>query len=131
MLLVFGSRHVTDPHSPTGQTDMSKDARILYASDSIEYILGYLPHEVINKPCWDYFHPEEMPFAQSVHGRGVQLDKAAVLRYCRVKHKLGFWVCCECVFSVVYNVLVACTSIYRQGMSSQSKCSMPSLLFSR
>lgn len=102
---------------------MSRDARILYASDSIEYILGYLPHEVINKACWDYFHPEEMPFAQSVHGRGVQLDKAAVLRYCRVNHKLGFWVCCECVFSVVYNVLVACTSIYRQGASSQSEYS--------
>lgn len=116
---------MTDLYSSTGQTDMSKDARILYASDSIEHILGYLPHEVINKPCWDYFHPEEMPFAQSVHGRGVQLDKAAVLRYCRVKHNLGFWVCCECVFSVVYNVLVACTSIYRQGTSSQSKYSTP------
>lgn len=108
---------------------MSKDAHIIYASDSIEHILGYLPHEVINKPCWDYFHPEEMPFAQSVHGRGVQLDKAAVLRYCRVKHKRGFWVCCECVFSVVYNVLVACTSIYRQGESSQSEYSTPMILF--
>ncbi|OKL57269.1 hypothetical protein UA08_07585 [Talaromyces atroroseus] len=89
--------------------DMSQNARILYASDSIQDILGYQPHEVIHKPCWDYFHPEEMPFAQSVHGRGVQRDKAAVLRYCRIRHKQAFWVCCECVFSVVYNVLVALT----------------------
>ena len=102
--------------APANSTlDLSEDARIRYCSESIEDILGYLPHEVLGKSCWDYFHPEEIPFAREVHGRGVSLDKASVLSYCRVQHKDGSWIGCECVFTVVHDVLVASTSIYRQG----------------
>jgi hypothetical protein len=43
----------------------------------------------------------------------VLLDKAAVLNYARIRNSDGLWVGCECVFTVVYEVLVACTSIYR------------------
>lgn len=100
---------------------MSLDARIKYCSDSVEDILGYLPHEVKGKSCWEYFHPDEIPFAKVVHGRGVNLDKAAVFNYCRVKHKDGRWIGCECVFTVVYDVLVASTAIYQRGPKSHSK----------
>ncbi|RVX68697.1 hypothetical protein B0A52_07124 [Exophiala mesophila] len=79
--------------APANSTlDLSEDARIRYCSESIEDILGYLPHEVLGKSCWDYFHPEEIPFAREVHGRGVSLDKASVLSYCRVQHKDGSWI---------------------------------------
>lgn len=71
------------------------------------------------KSCWDYFHPDEVPFAKANHGRGIELDKAAALFYCRVKHKNGEYIGCECVFTVVYDVLVASTSVYRQGRRSQ------------
>lgn len=101
--------------------DLTQDARIRYASDTIEDILGYQPQEVVNKSCWDYLHPDEIPFARTVHGRGVKLDKAAVLKYCQVKHRNGSWVGCECVFTVVYDVLVASISIYRRGSRSESK----------
>ncbi|KAI9761098.1 MAG: hypothetical protein M4579_001250 [Chaenotheca gracillima] len=101
--------------------DLSSQAYLLYASDSIVDILGYQPHEVIGRSCFEYFHPEEIPFARSVHGRGVRLDKAAVLSYCRIKSKFGHWVGCECAFTVVYDVLVASTSIYRRGMKSQKR----------
>ncbi|KAI9824097.1 MAG: hypothetical protein M1832_002166 [Thelocarpon impressellum] len=101
--------------------DLSADARLLYTSDSIVDILGYGPQEVIGRSCFDYFHPEEIPFARSVHGRGVHMDKAAVLNYCRIRSKYGHWVGCECVFTVVYDVLVASTSIYRRGMKSQKR----------
>jgi PAS fold len=87
-------------------------------SDSVEEILGYLPDEVIGKSCWDYFHPQEIPFAKASHGRGIELDKAAALFYCKVKQKSGAFVSCECVFTVVYDVLVASTSIYRRGARS-------------
>ncbi len=95
--------------------DLSEDARIRYCSDSIEDILGYLPREVTGKSCWDYFHPDEIPFARAIHGRGVSLDKASVMNYCRVRHKDGSWIGCECVFTVVHDVLVASTAIYRRG----------------
>ena len=102
-------------------TDLSLDARLLYASNSIVDILGYQPNEVVGKSCWEYFHPDEIPFARAIHGRGVQLDKAAVLNYCQIKNRDGRWVGCECVFTIVHDVLVGCTSIYKNGTTSQRK----------
>ena len=99
--------------------DLSLDARIKYVSDSVEDILGYLPPEVKGKSCWEYFHPDEVPFARAIFGRGIQLDKAAQLNYCRVKHKDGTWIGCECVFTIVYDVIVASTSIYRRSLRSR------------
>lgn len=102
-------------------TDLSLDARLLYASNSIVDILGYQPNEVVGKSCWEYFHPDEIPFARAIHGRGVQLDKAAVLNYCQIKNRDGRWVGCECVFTIVHDVMVGCTSIYKNGTTSQRK----------
>ena len=99
----------------TTPSDLSQDARIKYCSDSIEDVLGYKPREVMGKSCWEYFHPDEIPFAREIHGRGVSLDKVAVLNYAQVRHRDGSWVGCECVFTVVHDVLVASTSIYRRG----------------
>ena len=59
-------------------------------------------------------------FAQSIHGRSIELDKAAVLNYCQIKNRHGRWVGCECVFTIVHDVLVASTSVYRRGPGSQS-----------
>jgi len=103
--------------------DLSLDARIKFCSDSIEEILGYRPNEVKGKSCWEYFHPDEIPFARAIHGRGLDLEKAAALNYCRIKHKDGSWIGCECVFTVVYDVLVASTAIYQRGEKAQSKSS--------
>ncbi|OJD27558.1 hypothetical protein ACJ73_01058 [Blastomyces percursus] len=46
---------------------------------------------------------------------------AAGLGYFQIKHKLGYWVGVECVFNVVYDVLVASTSIYQRGSRSHQK----------
>ncbi|KAF1987458.1 hypothetical protein K402DRAFT_49494 [Aulographum hederae CBS 113979] len=101
--------------------DLSLDARIRYASDSIVDILGHTPDEVVNKSSWDFFHPQEIPLAKEVHNRGVKLDKAAVLAYCQLKNRYGQWVGCECCFTVVYDVIVCCTSIYHRGITSQKR----------
>ncbi|KAF2684488.1 hypothetical protein K458DRAFT_302778 [Lentithecium fluviatile CBS 122367] len=101
--------------------DLTEDAHILYSSDSIVDILGHTPDEVVNRSCWEFFHPDEVPVAKKLHSRGVRLDKAAVLSYCRIKNRQGDWVGCECCFSVVYDVMVCCTSIYRHGMNSQKR----------
>lgn len=62
-----------------------------------------------------------MPFARSVHNRGVLLDKAAVLHYARMRARDGRWVSCECCFTIVHDVLVACTSIYLRGEKSERR----------
>ncbi|KAF3354425.1 hypothetical protein VDGD_00418 [Verticillium dahliae] len=101
--------------------NLSPEANILFASESIFDILGYHPREVQDRSCFEYFHPEEVPFARSVHNRGVQLDKAAVLHYARILSRDGEWVSCECCFTVVHDVLVACTSVYRRGEKSERR----------
>ncbi|KAJ5087572.1 hypothetical protein N7456_011188 [Penicillium angulare] len=107
------------PSAPSAH--LSRDASIRYASDSIQIVLGYKPQEVLNRSCWEYFHPQELPFARSVHGRGVRLDRAAVLNYCSIRHKSGHWVGCECVFTVVYDVLIASTTVYGRGKGTQKR----------
>jgi len=62
--------------------DLTPNGTILFASDSIEDVLGYQPEEVGGKSCFDYFHPKELPFARDKHGESVQFDNAAVLAYC-------------------------------------------------
>lgn len=107
--------------SLSSPADLSPDATILYSSDSIVDILGYHPNEVVNRSCWDFFHPDELPLAREKHGRGVQRDRAAVLSYCQMRDRNNQWVGCEAVFTVVYDVLVGCTTIYKAGSKSQSK----------
>lgn len=101
-------------------SDLSPDARILYSSESIVDVLGYTPDEVVNQSVWDFFPQDEVPYAKQYHKHGIEMDKAAMLAYCRVMDRSGQWVGCECCFTVVYDVMVVCTSIYRSGLSSQS-----------
>jgi hypothetical protein len=86
--------------------------------------LGWTPDEVIHRDAWDFFDQQEVPLAKEKHHRGITLDKAAVLVYVRIKNREGQLITCESCFSVVYNCMVCCTSIYRGGMSSQSKGSL-------
>lgn len=102
--------------------DLSPEANILFASESIVDILGLQPDEVIGRSCFDYFHPDEVPMARTIHNRGVLMDKAAVLHYAQIRGRDGQWVPCECVFTVVYEVLVACTSIYKGDTKSKREC---------
>ncbi|KAH9909138.1 hypothetical protein F4778DRAFT_215033 [Xylariomycetidae sp. FL2044] len=101
--------------------NLSPDANILFASHSVYDILGYLPQDVQGRSCFDFFHPEEVPFARSIHNRGILLDKAAVLHYARILSRDGQWTSCECCFTIVHDVLVACTSIYRRGEKSERR----------
>lgn len=92
--------------------DLTTNANILYASESISDILGYSEDEVQKKSAFDYFHPEDVPFARSIFLTGILLDEAAALYYVRIRCKDGQWVSCECCFTVAHNVLVASMSIY-------------------
>ncbi|KAF3767863.1 hypothetical protein M406DRAFT_39085 [Cryphonectria parasitica EP155] len=101
--------------------NLTPDCNILFASESINDILGWRAEHVRGRSVFDYFHPDEVPFARSIHSRGILLDKAASLHYARVLSADGQWVSCECCFTVVHDVLVACTSIYRQGAKSERR----------
>ncbi|EFW13771.1 conserved hypothetical protein [Coccidioides posadasii str. Silveira] len=102
-------------------SDSSQDARIRYVSNSIEDLLGYQPHEVINRSGWEFLHPDEISLAKGIYQRAVRQDKAAALNHFRVRHRAGFWVSCECVFTVVCNTLFARTTVCREGLKCKSK----------
>lgn len=101
--------------------NLTPDCNILFVSDSVTDILGWRTEEVRGRSVFDYFHPDEVPFARSVHSRGILLDKAASLHYARIVSRDGRWVSCECCFTVVHDVLVACTSIYRRNEKSERR----------
>jgi len=101
--------------------NLTPEANIMYVSDSISDILEFEPHEVMGKSCFDYFHPDDLPFARSIHSQGVYLEKAAVIHYARIKKSDGQYQECECVFTVVHDVLVACTSIYRDNRRKEDR----------
>lgn len=84
-------------------------------------IIGYSPDDLLGRSCWEFFHPEELPVARAKHDRSIQMDKAAVLSYCRMKDNQGNWIGCEVVFTIVYDVLIGCTSIYKRGLQAQSQ----------
>nr|POE87956.1 hypothetical protein CFP56_11185 [Quercus suber] len=83
----------------------------------------YTPDEIVNRSAWDFFDADELPYARQFHQKRIFADKAAVLAYCRVRSKNGDWVGCEVCFSVTYDVMIVCTSIYRRGAQSISKLS--------
>lgn len=101
--------------------DLSDRATTLYSSDSVIDVLGYTPDELVSVSAWDLFHPVDVHLARAFHDKKVMADKAAVLVYCRIKDRQGHWIGCECCFSIVYDVMVACTSIYKRGLSSESQ----------
>ncbi|QIX00941.1 hypothetical protein AMS68_006458 [Peltaster fructicola] len=101
--------------------DLTPEARLLYSSDSVIDILGYTPDELVNRSCWDFFPQQELPYARKFHQKRVVMDKAAVLVYCRVRSKSGEWIGCECCFTIVYDVMIVCTSRYRQDESSEGR----------
>ena len=78
---------------------------------------------------FDYFHPDDVPFAQARHSEGIDQDKAAVIHYARILNSAQEWVTCECVFTVVYDVLVACTSVYKKNTRNE-RAYLPRLLIS-
>ncbi|CAK4024105.1 hypothetical protein DOTSEDRAFT_71770 [Lecanosticta acicola] len=108
--------------------DLTDRATILYSSDSVIDILGYTPDDIVAHSAWDFFSLDELPYARDFHQKRVASDKAAVLAYCRIKNKAGEWVGCECCFTIVYDVMVVCTSIYHRDLRSERRANEAPLI---
>ncbi|KAH8104614.1 hypothetical protein BXZ70DRAFT_598855 [Cristinia sonorae] len=100
-----------------GIVDFTEDARWLYASESVQDLLGFEPHELISKPSLDLVHPDEFPQIRALHYSTIKQDKAAVLVYLRMRHKdpcKGYILCCV-TRTVCQNVLVGSVSFAAPG----------------
>lgn len=94
---------------------LSPYAEYQFASESIFDIIGWTPQEVLGTPCYDLFHPAEIPYLRQVHAHGLQGDKVAVVTSYRIRHKDGHWVKVETAMSVCYDALVAATTLPGSG----------------
>jgi len=100
-----------------GIVDFTEDARWLYASESVQDLLGFEPHELIGCPSLDLVHPDEFPQIRALHYSTIKQDKAAVLVYLRMRHKdpcKGYVLCCV-TRTVCQNVLVGSVSFAAPG----------------
>ncbi|KAI9646997.1 hypothetical protein NHQ30_004998 [Ciborinia camelliae] len=106
--------------------NLTSEANILFVTESISEILGYEPEDVMGKPWFEYFdkNNDDTPLARQATSQGVHLEKAAVIYHAKIQHKDStpenpHFVTCECVFTVVHDVLVACTSVYNDPNESE------------
>ncbi|KAF8157996.1 hypothetical protein B0H34DRAFT_437579 [Crassisporium funariophilum] len=92
-------------------------AKWLYLSDSVVELLGFEPHELLQKPSLDLVHPDEFPRVKQLHYDTIQQDKAAVLVYLRMRHKDPYkgYILCGVSRTVVHNVLVGSVSFASPG----------------
>ncbi|KAF5377880.1 hypothetical protein D9615_006673 [Tricholomella constricta] len=97
--------------------DFSDQARWLFMTQSVTDLLGYEPHELYGRPSLDLVHPDEYPRVKQIHFDTIRKDKAAVLVYLRMKHKIPSrgYVLCGISRTVVHNVLVGSVSFASPG----------------
>ncbi|KAF8073971.1 hypothetical protein FPV67DRAFT_1778536 [Lyophyllum atratum] len=115
-----------------GIVDFSEQAKWLFMTQSVVELLGYEPHELIGRPSLELVHPDEFPRVKMVHYETIRQDKAAVVLYLRMKHKIpsrGYILCGVSICSertrqlpsdpltrtVVHNVLVGSVSFASPG----------------
>ncbi|KAG5717425.1 hypothetical protein E4T56_gene7686 [Termitomyces sp. T112] len=95
-----------------GIVDFSQEAKWIYMTPSVYDLLGYEPGELIGRPSLELVHPDEFTTVKRIHHDTIVKDKAAVLLYLRMKHKIHSrgYILCGISRTVVHNVLVGSVS---------------------
>ena len=74
-------------------TVIDESGELIFASDSVQTILGYRPDEVIGQPIFSYFHPDDLALATT---RFTEVSESnSSLTELRVRRKDGSWCSCE------------------------------------
>ena len=74
---------------------LDRDGAILYASPSVERVLGYPPRELVGRSSFDFVHPDQ---AEEARNRSVQGQRRPGSVYASerlVRHKHGNWIWTE------------------------------------
>jgi two-component system, cell cycle sensor histidine kinase and response regulator CckA len=77
-------------------TMVDAEGRVLYASPSIERIIGFRPQERVGRVSYELVHPDDAEDARGVIARCVAAPGAPVRAELRVRHQDGHWVEVEC-----------------------------------
>ncbi|KAK9451801.1 uncharacterized protein V1518DRAFT_409583 [Limtongia smithiae] len=108
--------------------DLTDNATILYASDSVSLVLGYEPAEVEMRSCFDFVNPPEVSRSRGLFQMLIATDRAAALEYVRLTRRDGSIANCEFVGSVVNDVIIAAVSVYQWTVKSEDRARLAPLI---
>jgi PAS domain S-box-containing protein len=81
-LLVDNSTDLLTRHAP--------DGTYLYASPACRTLLGYEPDELVGRPAYDLFHPDDIPVITQSHTSVLTTTDLSTVTY-RIRHKDGHY----------------------------------------
>lgn len=91
--------------------DNSPEGRILYASDSITDCLQFEPEEVLGRPAFSLFHPDDVENIKKNHALNVNNERMSSMSTFRYLCKAGSYVSVDVVVIYCYDTLVSCSYI--------------------
>jgi diguanylate cyclase (GGDEF)-like protein/PAS domain S-box-containing protein len=87
-------------------TDMischAPDGSYRYVSPACETLLGYAPHELIGRSCYDFFHPDDFAVIQASHDNILETPIISTTIY-RIRHKDGHYIWFETTSKTLRN----------------------------
>lgn len=90
-------------HSSEGIVLLDDKGAFIYASPVSEKILGYSPEEILNKPVFNFIHPEENEMAQNQLEQILQMPGAFFPIILKFKHKNGSYIWVEATSTNMLN----------------------------
>lgn len=93
--------------------------RVLYVSDSLLFILGWTPEEMVGNPILDYIHPKENEKARALIIHAIMHDSVAALTYLTMRHKNGHEVVVVSSYNCVYDRVICSGSVAVPGQKAR------------
>ncbi|KAK9458136.1 hypothetical protein V1511DRAFT_454844 [Dipodascopsis uninucleata] len=104
-----------------GIHDLTPESRILYASPSVEYIMGYEIEEVVGTSFFNHIYQDDLYSIREALGECVTGDRAAIMVHCRMQKKNGDSVVCYLIFTTVYDILVSIIGVHKDTTNSEAR----------
>ena len=74
---------------------LDRDCGILYASPSVERVLGYAPRELVGRDAFDLVHPDQLEDARNVFAKALVSQGNVFTGDRAIQHKYGMWLWTE------------------------------------
>ncbi|KAF9572152.1 hypothetical protein EC968_010238 [Mortierella alpina] len=92
-------------------TDLTPEATLLWASDSIEDCLGYTPEDVVGMSIYSFFSKGDIPETRTLHYEHVFNDFVASQAIIGYRRKDGGRALIEVVFSTCHDFIACCAVV--------------------
>ena len=74
---------------------LDRDFGVLYASPSVERVLGYAPRELVGRNGFDFVHPDQLEDARAQFATALASEHSVITSERLIQHKYGKWLWIE------------------------------------